>query len=108
MRRIPGRRAPRCRSRRNCQTKAVPGRWPLAAAFGVGVQLASAFGANVVPAVGRLNVPGMLAAALAFPSGVHSDYAVLYLVLAAALNIAFYASVFVGLLRLLQIIDQKR
>jgi hypothetical protein len=50
----------------------------------------------------------MLAAALAFPSGVHSDYAVLYLVLAAALNIAFYASVFVGLLRLLQIIDQKR
>jgi hypothetical protein len=33
-------------------------------------------------------VPGMLAAALVFPTGIHSDYAMIYLGLALCLNFA--------------------
>jgi hypothetical protein len=35
-------------------------------------------------------VPGMLAAALVFPQGVHSDHATAYLVLAICLNFAMF------------------
>lgn len=41
--------------------------------------------------VGMLLAPGMLAAAISYPQGAHSDLAIAYLLLAEVLNVLFWS-----------------
>jgi hypothetical protein len=46
--------------------------------------------------VGTLLAPGMLAAAISFPQGAHSDLAIAYLLVAEVLNVFFLSWVVLG------------
>jgi len=60
--------------------------WSFAVALAVTVLVGAVSGLPRCSAVGVLLAPGMLAAAIVFPEGIHSNWGSAYLVLAALMN----------------------